>query len=96
MRRLRPSGRRASYHTAILYPSRHDLALALRRLIEAGYPFSGAAAMGFRRRSISTPPTETALSGPREQWPRHPDGSLNIYTIAFDLDALLREAEENA
>src|SRR6476620_8832691 len=30
------------YHLAILYPTRKDLAIALKRLVEANYPLSGA------------------------------------------------------
>jgi catechol 2,3-dioxygenase len=30
---------------------------------------------------------------PREEWPKKPDGSVEMYTIALDLDALLKEAE---
>src|SRR5688572_14120539 len=30
------------YHTAILYPSRKDLAVILKRLVEAKYPLTGA------------------------------------------------------
>src|SRR5436190_9119513 len=34
------------YHTAILYPTRKDLAVAYKRLVDAGYPFTGAADHG--------------------------------------------------
>ena len=34
------------YHLAILYPTRKDLAVALKRLIEAKYPLSGASDHG--------------------------------------------------
>ena len=34
------------YHTAILYPTRKDLAIAYKRLTDAGYPFTGAADHG--------------------------------------------------
>ena len=34
------------YHTAIAYPTRHDLALILKRLIEAEYPLTGASDHG--------------------------------------------------
>jgi hypothetical protein len=34
------------YHTAILYPTRKDLAVVLKRLIEAKYPLTGASDHG--------------------------------------------------
>src|SRR6187200_1629272 len=34
------------FHTAILYPTRKDLAIAYKRLLDAGYPFTGAADHG--------------------------------------------------
>ena len=34
------------YHTAILYPTRRDLAVIFRRLLEANYPLTGASDHG--------------------------------------------------
>src|SRR5690606_21887791 len=34
------------YHTAILYPTRRDLAVILRRLLDASYPLTGASDHG--------------------------------------------------
>src|SRR6202012_4988618 len=34
------------YHTAILYPTRRDLAIALKRVIAANYPITGASDHG--------------------------------------------------
>ena len=34
------------YHTAILYPTRKDLATIFKRLIDAKYPFTGASDHG--------------------------------------------------
>jgi catechol 2,3-dioxygenase len=31
----------------------------------------------------------------REQWPHHPDGSLEMYTHALDLDDLLKELDKS-
>jgi len=30
---------------------------------------------------------------PKEQWPQKPDGSLDMYTIALDVESLLKELE---
>lgn len=37
-----PPGHTGLYHLAILYPTRCELALALRTLLEDGYPLEGA------------------------------------------------------
>src|SRR5437762_3859181 len=41
-----PAGVTGLYHLAILYPSRADLADALRRLLDAGIPLEGASNHG--------------------------------------------------
>src|SRR5690606_5317935 len=41
-----PSGSTGLYHLAIRYPTRRDLSLALRRLVEAGVPLDGASDHG--------------------------------------------------
>jgi catechol 2,3-dioxygenase len=32
---------------------------------------------------------------PKEQWPRTPDGSVNMFTHDLDLEALLKEGNNN-
>jgi catechol 2,3-dioxygenase len=68
------------YHTAIAYPTRADLADALRRLIEAGITLDGASDHG-----------ELYWDRPQEQWPRAADGTLDMYTRRLDLESLLDE-----
>src|SRR4051812_552825 len=43
-----PAPRRSAglFHTAILYPTRKDLAIVLKRLLDAGYPLTGASDHG--------------------------------------------------
>lgn len=81
------------YHTAILYPTRKDLALALSRLIEARYPLTGAADHGVSEAIYLDDPDKNGVElywdRPKDQWPRNNDGTLNMYTQSLDLNDLL-------
>lgn len=83
------------YHTAILYPTRKDLAAILQRLHEAGYPLTGAADHGVSEALYLNDPdgngVELYWDRPKEQWPQKEDGSLEMYTRHLDLDDLLGE-----
>lgn len=83
------------FHTAILYPTRKDLAAAYRRLIQAGYPLSGASDHGVSEALYLDDPdgngVELYCDRPLEAWPRRADGSLEMFTHPLDLDSLLRE-----
>jgi catechol 2,3-dioxygenase len=85
------------YHLAILYPTRADLARALRRLIEHGVPLEGASDHGVSEALYLRDPdgngVELYWDRPREQWPAGPDGSLTMVTEPLDLVGLLAEAE---
>jgi len=85
------------YHTAIVYPTRKDLAAILKRLIEAGYPLSGASDHGVSEALYLNDPdgngVELYWDRPREEWPRNPDGSVIMYTKALDLRNLLSELD---
>jgi catechol 2,3-dioxygenase len=80
------------YHIAILYPSRKDLSIALRRLVEANYPLSGAADHGVSQAIYLNDPDRNGVElywdRPQEEWPFN-DGNLQMVTEALDLDALL-------
>jgi len=85
------------YHTAILYPTRGDLADALRRVIRAGMPLDGAADHGVSEALYLRDPDQNGVElywdRPREQWPRTADGQLAMFTRRLDLEGLLREGE---
>jgi len=86
------------YHTAILLPTRRDLGILVRRVVEAGYPLTGAADHGVSEAVYLDDPdgngVELYHDRPREAWPRHPDGSLAMGTWPLDLEALMRAGEE--
>jgi catechol 2,3-dioxygenase len=83
------------FHTAILYATRKDLAVAYKRLLDAGYPLTGVADHGVSEALYLNDPDENGVElywdRPREQWPQKPDGSLEMYTQSLDLDDLLKE-----
>jgi catechol 2,3-dioxygenase len=85
------------YHTAILYPSRMALAVALRRVLEAGVPLDGASDHGVSEALYLRDPDENGVElywdRPQEQWPRTPQGELAMFTRRLDLNGLLREVE---
>jgi catechol 2,3-dioxygenase len=91
-----PAGTTGLYHTAIVYPSRAALAGALRRVLAAKIPLQGAADHGVSESIYLNDPDENGVElycdKPKEQWPRTPDGKLEMYTRRLDLHALLSEA----
>lgn len=83
------------FHTAILYPTRKDLAAILHRLRTAAYPLTGAADHGVSEALYLDDPDKNGVElywdKPKEQWPKKPDGSLEMYTNPLDLQDLLEE-----
>ncbi len=83
------------FHTAILYPTRKDLAFIFDRLVKANYPLTGASDNGVSEAIYLNDPDENGVElywdRPKEQWPAKPDGSLEMYTKSLDLEGLLKE-----
>jgi catechol 2,3-dioxygenase len=94
-----PKDHAGLFHTAILYPTRKDLAIALSRLIEANWPLSGAADHGVSQAIYLDDPDENGVEiywdRPRDNWPKNPDGSIQMYTRALDLQDLISEIEKH-
>jgi catechol 2,3-dioxygenase len=88
-----PPGHTGLYHTAILYPTRSDLADALRRLLTAKVPLDGASDHGVSEALYLRDPDENGVElywdKPESQWPRTPAGELAMVTRPLDLKALL-------
>lgn len=86
------------FHTAIVYPTRRDLAIALKRLIDARYPLTGASDHGVSEAIYLDDPDKNGVElywdRPREQWPVDANGTLLMGTQALDLDDLLREIDK--
>lgn len=86
------------YHTAILYPTRKDLAAILDRLRKADYPLRGASDHGVSEALYLSDPDNNGVElywdRPKEQWQYHEDGSIAMVTKPLDLEALLRELRQ--
>lgn len=84
------------YHVAILYPTRLDLADALRRVLAAGIQLDGAADHGVSEALYLRDPDDNGVELYRdrtpETWPRTPEGELAMFTRRLDLHSLLAEA----
>ncbi len=90
-----PEGTTGLYHFAILYPTRVELARALRRVLSAGISLEGASDHGVSEALYLRDPDQNGLElywdRPHDQWPRLADGSLTMFTRRLDLDSLLAE-----
>jgi catechol 2,3-dioxygenase len=92
-----PPGTTGLYHVAIRYPTRATLADALRRLVDANIPLSGASDHGVSIALYLADPDGNGLElywdRPEEEWPRSPDGKgVAMVSEPVDLQALLAEA----
>lgn len=92
-----PPGYTGLYHVAILLPTRYDLAVLVKRVLEAGVQLEGASDHGVSEAIYLSDPDRNGLElywdRPVEQWPRTLDGALTMGTRRLDLDALLRLTE---
>ena len=86
------------YHTAILYPTRRDLADAQQRLIDNNIPLDGASDHGVSEALYLRDPDQNGveLYWDRDPsvWPRTPDGELNMVSDPLDLEGLLAELKQ--
>ncbi len=84
------------FHTAIVFPTRKDLAVAVKRLVDAGYPLTGASDHGVSEAVYLDDPdgngVELYRDRPKDEWPLQPDGSLEMFTHPLDLEKLVSEA----
>jgi len=83
------------FHTAILYPTRRDLATIYVRLRAANYPLTGASDHGVSEALYLNDPdgngVELYWDRPKELWPRTQGGTLDMYTRPLDLASLKGE-----
>ena len=81
------------YHLAILYPTRPELADALRRVLAAGIALDGAADHGVSEALYLRDPdgngVELYWDRRKDEWPRTADGTLAMFTRRLDLEGLL-------
>ena len=83
------------FHTAILYPTRKDLAIIYKRIKNANYSFTGFADHGVSEALYLNDPDENGVElywdKPKELWPKNEDGTLFMYSVELNLVDLLAE-----
>lgn len=92
-----PPGTTGLFHAAILYPTKADLADALKRLAAHQISLDGASDHGVSEALYLRDPDANGIElywdRPEAQWPRNADGSLAMFTRRLDLDDLARHAK---
>ena len=97
-----PPGTTGLYHVAILYPTRADLADALKRLVASKVQLDGAADHGVSEALYLHDPDMNGIEPywdkPEAEWPRNADGSIAMTTQRLDLNDLVntKHEKENA
>jgi catechol 2,3-dioxygenase len=93
-------GRHAGlYHFALLFDSREELARAVVRLAESRTRIEGASDHGVSEAIYLRDPDDNGIElyvdRPRSQWPapRQPGERVEMYTIALDVQALLKTVQ---
>ena len=85
-----PRGTTGLFHVAIRYPDRKTLAQAVKAVVDAGVPLSGASDHGVSEAIYFHDPDQNGIEiyrdRPRDQWPQE------MFTAPLDVQALLAEA----
>lgn len=83
------------FHTAIIYPTRKDLAEVFVRLQNMGIAFTGAADHGVSEALYLDDPdgngVELYWDRPEAEWPKNNEGEIEMYTRRLDLESLVEE-----
>jgi catechol 2,3-dioxygenase len=84
------------FHLAVLYPTRGDLARAVKQLVEHGVPIDGASDHGVSEAIYLRDPDGNGIElyrdRPKDEWPRDESGELSMMTLPLDVAGLLAEA----
>jgi len=90
-----PLGHSGLYHFAILIPNRKELARVLKRIMDAGYPLSGASDHGVSEAIYLDDPDQIGVElyrdRPEKEWSKNSNGEIEMITAPLDLKNLLRE-----
>lgn len=88
-----PKGHAGLYHFAILFPTRRELAQALKNLMDASYPLTGFADHGVSEAIYLDDPdgngVELYADRPRKEWKVSNDGQVEMVTEPLDVQDLL-------
>ena len=90
-----PQGHSGIYHHAILFPTRQELAIVLKRLIDVKYPLTGTADHGVSEAIYLNDPdgigVELYCDRPRSTWKVKNDGQVEMVVEPLDIKDLLEE-----
>jgi catechol 2,3-dioxygenase len=90
-----PKNAAGLFHMAILYPTRHDLSVILRRFMDAGVELEGASDHGVSEALYFSDPDQNGIElywdKPKSEWPKDDDGKLTLVGGRLDVDSLLAE-----
>ncbi len=90
-----PRGSTGLFHVAILYPSRRELANAVRRVLDAGINLDGASDHGVIEAIYLRDPDENGVElywdRPEDEWPRDRNGAIAMVTNHLNVEAFLRQ-----
>ncbi|MGQ0643712.1 MAG: VOC family protein [Gemmatimonadaceae bacterium] len=91
-----PPGHTGLYHVAIRYPTRKDLARAVRQVVDAGVRV-GASDHGVSEAIYLTDPDGNGIElyrdRPWKEWPRSANGELEMTIAPLDVAAMVAEAD---
>ena len=91
-----PPGTTGLFHTAILYPTRVDLANVLKRLSNSGVHLDGASDHGVSEALYLRDPDQNGVElywdRPKAEWPKDAQGKLKMITARLDLNELIKLA----
>jgi len=83
------------YHFAIKYPSKKELAKAVKRIIEKNYPLTGASDHGVSKAFYLKDPDSNGIElyadEDRKNWPFDKEGKLKMVTKYLDVNYFLDE-----
>ena len=87
------------FHAAILYPTRKDLAVIYKRLLDEGYTLTGVSDHGVSEAIYLSDPDHNGIElywdRPKEEWPVNKDGKIEMVTEPMDVMSLLNELKIN-
>jgi catechol 2,3-dioxygenase len=90
-----PPGHTGMFHVAILFPSRYELAKAVRNLADHFYPITGASDHGVSEAIYLNDPDgngiELYADRPKKDWKVSNDGEVEMKTVQLDMKSLLDE-----
>ncbi|HTI32888.1 MAG TPA: VOC family protein [Miltoncostaea sp.] len=94
----RPARSTGLFHQAILVPTRADLGVALRRVLDAGWGFTGASDHLVSEALYLDDPEGNGIElyrdRPRDEWRRDAAGELEMATLAMDVDGVIGAVSE--